>query len=239
MASGDFLELSQRAVRMAQMDTTSSTDITRAKEEINAAYLSTCASGARFDFLEQEGQWTTTAGSDVYTYASIASAMSITGASIEEIMYLTNDTDGNVLQSMSWAALEKATLATQDDEGNGLPSAWAKWNTRVRLYPIPDGTYTIGAFVRLVPNEMGADADIPLIPMPFRHRLLVPLAAANLLRLEGGQDAHMDATRLQQQADEAYLAMRTAHASARYPTFTLKEPSWADEAPGEPYWWTR
>lgn len=240
MPSGDFTDLATRACYFAQFDPTdTSGDLARAKEEINAAYLSVCAMGPRFDFLEQEGQWTTTAGSDVYTYASIAAAMSISGATIEEILYLTNDSDGHVLESMSWSALEKGSWATQDDEGRGVPTSWAKWNTRVRLYPTPDAVYTIGAFVRLAPNEMSANGDTPLIPLSFRHRLLVPLAAANLLRQEGGQDAHMDATRLQAQADEAYLAMRTAHASARHPTFILREPSWIDDQEPEPYWWTR
>lgn len=240
MASGDFLDLATRACYFAQFDPTdTSGDLARAKEEINAAYLSVCATGPRFDFLEQEGTWTTTAGAGVYTYSSIATAMSISGATIEEILYLTNDTDGHFLESMSWPAMERGTWSTQDDEGQGTPTSWAKWNTRIRLYPTPDRVYTIGAFVRLAPNEMSADSDTPLIPLSFRHRLLVPFAAANLLRQEGGQDAHMDATRLQSQADEAYLAMRTAHASARHPTFSLCEPSWIDDQEPEPYWWTR
>lgn len=203
--------------------------MTRAKEAVNQAYLASCAEALPFDFLEQEGQWSTTAGSEVYTYASIASGMSITGATIGEILYFVNDIDGPVLKSMSWLDLEKLSFSTQDGDGNGEPFFWSKWASRIRLYPTPDAAYTIGALVRLVPSEMTNNTDTPLIPLQYRHELIVSHAAANLLRQEGGAEAHQEALYHQRIYDQAYIRMRTAHATARVPTFSLKGTGWDND----------
>lgn len=243
MASGDFLDISEEAARSARFDTSNTTDMTRAKKAVNRVYLSCLAGGEQFDFLEQEGQWTTTSGSDTYTYTSIATAIGVSGATIAEILWLANDTDGNVLDSMSWQDLEKLGYSTQDGDSNGQPVYWAKWQSRIRLYPIPDATYTLGAFCRLAPSEMSADGDTPLIPMTHRYEVLVHGAAAILLRQEGGLEAHQEAQFYQRAYDEAWLRMRTAHATARKPTFRLKSPGWdADHSSlvrDDPWSWTR
>jgi hypothetical protein len=244
LASGDFLELKERAARAARFDASDSTDLTRAGEAVNQAYLTAVTrDGIQFDFLEQEGQWDCTAGDDVYTYADIATAIGVTGASIAEILWLTNDTDGSVLESRSWADLEKGASSSQNDDPSGCPYRWAKWASRIRLYPDPDAAYRFGTFVKLVPAEMSADADTPLIPLSYRHSVIVPLAASILLRMEGGSEAHQEAQFYQRQYEDAWMSMRTAHAGGRPPTFNLKSPGWddprADSVSGDPYHWTR
>lgn len=168
--------------------------------------------------------------------------MSITGAVIGEILTLTSDTDGHVLESMSWTDLEKLSDATQDGDATGTPYYWAKWGSRIRLYPSPDAVYTMGAIARLVPSEMSSDTDTPLIPLAHRHSVIVPHAAANLLRQEGGQEAHQEATYYQRQYDEAWIRMRTAHATARKPTFRLRGTNWdkdyGDTGRRDPWSWT-
>lgn len=231
MASGDFLDISQWAARTARFDVDTTADMTLAKAAVNDAYLSSCGTGDPFDFLQAEGQWTCTAGSDVYAYSSIATAMSISGATIAEIETLVNDSDGQPLQSMGWAALEGMSYSTQDDDGNGEPLFWSKWASRIRLYPTPDATYTLGAFVRLAPSEMTADADTPLIPLAWRRRLLVPYAAAILLRTEGGLETAAEANRLMEGYERDYVAFRTAYATAKKPTFRLMTPVWEAENP--------
>lgn len=242
MASGDYLDLATQTCYAARFDPSNATDLARAKQAVNRVYLSSVSGSEDFDFLEQEGQWTTTAGSDTYTYASIAGAIGISGASIAEIMSLTNDTDGPVLDSMSWPRLESLAYSTQDGDASGSPVYWAKWQSRIRLYPTPDQTYTIGSYVRLTPNEMSADADTPLIPLAYRHAVIVNGAAAILLRMEGGMEAHQEAQFYQREYDAAWLRMRTAFATARQPTFRLKSPGWdADHRSlvrDDPYWWT-
>lgn len=245
MASGDYLELAQRAARAARFDPDNTTDLTRAKEAINQAYLDSCAGGIQFDFLEQEGQWTTTSGSDTYTYASIATATSVSGARIAEILTLTNDTDGTVLEPMSWHQLETLGYSTQDGDSSGRPLYWAKWGAKIRLYPKPDDTYTIGAFMRLVPTEMSSDTDTPVLPLEYRHSILVTHAASNLLRQEGGGEAQNDAQFYWRQYETAWERMRTATATATpgRATFRLKSPLWdsdhASIARGDPWSWTR
>jgi hypothetical protein len=244
LASGDFLELKERAARAARFDATDSTDLTRAGEAVNQAYLTACTrDGIQFDFLEQEGQWDCVADSDVYTYASIATAIGVTGASIAEILWLTNDSDGSVLESRSWSDLEKGTFSTQDDDPTGEPFRWAKWGSRIRLSPSPDAAYRFGTFVKLKPAEMSADADEPLIPLEYRHPVIVSLATAILLRMEGGGEAHNEARAYQAEYDQAWMSMRTAHAGGRAPTFNLKSPGWTDRrddsVSNDPYFWTR
>jgi len=247
MASGEFLELAQRAARAARFDPSDATDLARAKEAVNEAYLTALGGSENFDFLKREGQWVLTAGSDKYTFASIATAMSITGADIAEILYLTNDTDGYLAVSMSWAEMERLSYATQDGDADGLPMYWAQIgggdSAQVRLYPNPDSNYTLGAYVRLIPAEMSADADEPLIPLQHRHAVLVPHAAANLLRQEGGGEAHNEAQLYERQYDKAWQRMRTAHATASVSKFRLKAPTWDTDhgtiVRGDPWSWTR
>lgn len=239
-ASGDYLDLAQAAVRASQGSVTDTTgDLARAKEAVNEAYLTVCGDGFPYDFLEREGTWTTTAGSDVYTYASIATGMSITGASIREILMLTNDTFGGVtLESMDWQQLEGFSYSSQEaQEGQGTPIAWAKWASRIRLYPNPDQVYTIGAYAILAPAAMSADADLPLIPAAFSKRVIVPYAAALLLEQEGGAEAGADYERRMARHREALRDLRTAHGTAKRPTFNVVGPAAFDHLPGSGAEW--
>ncbi len=229
MASGDLLDLAQAACRSAQMDPADTTgDLAQAKTKVNEAHLRCCNGGEPLDFLEREGQWTTVAGADVYTYASIAAAASITGATIREIHTLVGDAAAGtgVLESMSWEALEHLSYSSQEtSEGTGDPQLWAKWGTRIRLYPTPDAVYTIGAFCYLTPSEMSLDADVPLLPLAWRHAVIVPYAAALLLEQEGGNEAAAGYDRLMQRYERNFLAMRTALAAAKRPTFRVMTPT--------------
>ena len=227
MASGDFTDLKEWSARTARFDVSNSTDMALAGQAVNDAYISTCADGSPWDFLQQEGSWITSSGSDVYTYATIASAMSITGASIAEIQMLAQDNpQGRPLESMGWEELENYSHSTQDDP-TGEPIYWSKWASRIRLWPTPDAAYTLGTFVRLAPAEMSASGDVPLIPLSWRRRLLVPFAAAILLRTEGGLETAAEARGLMESYDRDFIAFRTAYATAKKPTFRVTSPGWA------------
>jgi hypothetical protein len=172
VASGDFLDLSEWAARRARFDVDNTDDMTLAKAAVNDAYMSTCATGDPFDFLQFEGVWTPTVDADRYTYADIASAVGLTGATIAEIHALTNDTDGFVIESSGWLALEYFSASTQDDS-DANSWRWGKWADQIRLWPTPDGTWDIGLFARMAPDTMTNDSDEPLIPLAWRRRLLV------------------------------------------------------------------
>ena len=216
---------------------------------MNQAYLSAATRDAiQFDFLEQEGTWSTVAGTDTYTYTSIATAAGVSGASIGEIVKLTIDSEGysGPLLSMTWDALEIEANSTQDDDATGIPTMWAKWGqgsgAKIRLWPSPSRVYTIGMLMRLVPAELSANGDTPLIPLHYRHSVIVSQAAALLLRQEGGGEAHNEAVFYDRAAEQAWTSMRTAHGQGRPPGFRLLKPGWdhSREAPGrnDPYWWT-
>lgn len=214
----------------------------QAKAKVNEAYLTICHDGMPWDFLEKEGQWDTVAGSDKYTYASIATGMSISGASIREILTMTNDTDGIVLTSMGWSDLEKVAASTQETgEGTGSPIIWTKWGSQgaptVRLYPNPDAVYTMGAICQLTPAEMTSNTDTPLIPLAWRHRVIVPYAAAMLLEQEGGAEAGADYDRRMARFQDAYRQMRVALATAKRPTFNVTPPDAFDHLPHSGGYW--
>jgi hypothetical protein len=236
VASGDFENLSQAACRAAQLDPADTTgDLVRAKAAVNEAYLSTVGGSEEWDFLQAEAEWTTDPGDDVYTYAAIVTATGLTGATIREILTLTNDTDGLEMTPMSWQALERFTAGSQDDEADGSPSLWSKWAARIRLFPTPDAEYTMGTFLALAPAEMSNNTDVPLIPLAWRHRILVPYAAARLLEEEGGTEMVAQVDRLWARYREDFIRFRTAHGSAKQPTFNLMDPSFGADLPEAPW----
>lgn len=238
MASGDFLDLSQHACRAAQLDPSDTTgDLAQAKAKVNEAYLSVCHDGTPWDFLEKEGQWTTTASSDTYTYSSIATAISLSGATIREIVNMTNDTDGFYMEPAGdWRSLEVVSASTQEtSEGTGSPITWTKWGSdgapEIRLYPNPDAVYTIGIKCFVTPNEMSNTTDTPLIPLAWRHRIIVPYAAAMLLEQEGGAEAGADFDRRMARFEANLRQMRIALGSAKQPTFQVTPPDAFDHLP--------
>lgn len=240
MAFGDFGDLAEQACRYAQLDPDDTTgDLAQAKQKINEAYLSICVSGDPWTFLEKEGQWTTVAGTDTYTFSTIASGMSISGASIREVYSLVNDTDSWVLRSMDWDGLEVLTFSSQDDEPQGSPTHWSRWGSqgapRVRLYPTPDATYDIGALVYLKGDAMTSSTDTPIIPLEWRHQVLVPHAAWRLLSQEGGNESLNAARQYRDEYMTAIRAMRDALATFRRPTGNAISPGFIERESGGEY----
>jgi len=227
MASGDFQDLYSKAIYGSRRDTSDSFDVARAKEAINEAYLAVASSGDPWDWLEKEGQFVCEVGSDVYSYDTLGAAL---GNDIEEIHTIEMDSgDGGwTLDSMSWTSLERVAYSTQDNEQNGEPIMFSKWDRRIRLFPSPDDTYVFGVFYKIRASEMSNDSDTPLLPLAWRTRLLVPYACARLLRQEGGSDAAVEADRYTNEFDRAFRDARTALATAKVPTFRVTSPGWND-----------
>lgn len=238
MPFGDFLDLSQSAARSARFTITGE-DLTRAKERINEGYLSTCASADEWDFTEVEETWSATGGTDLYTYTAIETSMALTGSSIAAIVSMVNDSDGIPMRHVPWVQLERLAHSTQDDSTVGQPDLWSTFNRQLRLYPKPTSNTTIRTLLRVAPNAMSADADVPVIPLAWRHRVLVPYAAWKLLATEGGAEARAEANVYREEYQEAFRDLRTAHATAKRPDFSLVSPNFDLERPADPYWWTR
>jgi len=229
VASGDFLDLYSKAIYGSRRDLTDTFDVARAKEAVNEAYLYVSATGDQWDWLEKEAQFTVQTGQDVYTYDAIASALSTT---IDEIHTLTMDSEtggGWTLEAMSWPSLEAFTASTQDDEQTGEPRIFSKWSRRIRLFPTPDEAFTLGMFYRLQAVDMVDDTAVPLLPVAWRTRLLVPYACARLLRQEGGSESAVEGDRYMADFDKAFREGRTAMATAKSPTLRLASPGWSEE----------
>lgn len=224
--SGTFEDLFTKACYAARRNSTDTFDLLRAKEAVNEA-LSACSfSGDPWNWLEKEGQFTVTAGSDTYTLDSIGTALGSPVSEIFDIVVDSNDAGGR-LQAMSWGALENISDSTQDNESQGIPAFFASWDRRVRLFPIPDVAYTLGVFYRAYQSELTANGDVPLMPIEWRTRLLVPYAAAVLLRQEGGSEAAGESDRYYSLYQSAVAQCRTALATAKSPAIALQSPRWS------------
>jgi len=231
MASGDFLELAQRACYQARFRPDNSDDLARAKEAINEAYLSVLNYGPRWSFLEQEGSFTIDSTGDVYSVESIAVANSIDG--IIEIFGITDDTTGGgLVRQMDWRSVEELALTSQDGDSRSNPVAWAQWNNAIRFYPWPDREYEMGIMFIASDNELSASGDIPLIPLGWRHRLLVPYAASRLMEQHTGTDAINHARYYRNQYEADMVAFTQRYGSARYAQTGLDSPQFSADLPG-------
>jgi hypothetical protein len=229
------LDLSQTACRRSRRDPTDLTgDLPRAQAAVQEAYLSTLDNSESWDFLQVEGQFTVSSAADTYTWSSIGSAMGITSGTIADILALANDTiDTPLLKPVSWDEMESIAASTQDADPTGCPVYWTKWGqSTIRLYPKPDQTYTLGAFVRINPAQLVNDSDVPLIPYAWRHRLLVPYAAANLLFEEGGFAAMYEAQTQRSLYQQELQQFLIAHGRARGPTLGLVSATFSSDLPG-------
>jgi hypothetical protein len=228
MASGDFQDLYEKAIYASRRDITDTFDVARAKAAINEALAACSFTGDPWNWLEKEGQFTLTAGSDTYTLAAIGTAIGTTLSDIFDIVIDTSDSGGR-LQPMSWEALENISDSTQDGESSGTPAYFASWDGRIRFFPSPDRAYVLGCFYRAYQSELSATSDTPLIPLEWRTRLLVPYAASVLLRQEGGGEAGSEADRYYALYQGALRECRTALATAKQPAMALMSPSWPGE----------
>lgn len=239
MAYGDFLELAQRACYQARFRPDNSDDLARAKEAINEAYLTTLASGDRWSFNEKEGTFTITVAADVYSISSIATSLGVDR--IAEIYSITNDSEGGQpLEGLDWYSLERISATSQDDDPTGLPTSFAVWGDRLRFNPWPDDTYEMGIICLASADQMTSDTEEPLIPLEWRHKLLVPYAAMRLMEQHSGGDAINHARYYREQYESALAQMRLRYGAARYAQIGLDGPGANDDLPGnvpEIGWW--
>lgn len=232
MASGDFLELAQRACYQARFRPEHADDIARAKEAINEAYLSTLDLGRRWSFLEREASVSVTSANDTYSVSSVISAASVAG--ILEFYNFTNDTEGGrPLANMDWLSMEEASRTSQDGDSKGTPTSVAIWgNSRIRFYPWPDKSYDIGFLYLLGAVELTNNTDLPLIPAGWRHRILVPYAAMRLWEQQSGQNALGHAQYYRNQYEREMATFTERFGSARIPQMGLDGPTFSADLPG-------
>jgi len=229
VAYGDRGDLAARACRLARRDPTDTTgDVARANDFLNDALLSILDDTSLWDFLEAEGTFSTVAGTDTYTYATIGTTTLVpTNGVPGEIISIVDDSNSFVLRPLSWEALERAVRSTQyAQQPQGAPQAFAKWDSRIRLFPEPDAVYTLRWFGRQGVAMLVNDSDIPPIPLAWRYRTLAHYAAAQLLRMESGFIADYEASSYEAQVQQAIQQMKIARGSAKRPAEGVQTPGY-------------
>lgn len=187
MAVGDFADLYGKAIQAAQRDSTVTYDVTRAKSAVNQAYLSLCDSGPQWSFLATQGSLALTQDDPSYTYTEIATALSV--PSINEVLsWNFNGAAGShKAHYLPWEDFQ-AVKQLDPSLAAGTPSLWTSYgDSTVEVWPKPTSGITATVLALRGAAELTADGDVPLVPLAWRFKLLVPAAAAILLREEGGE----------------------------------------------------
>jgi hypothetical protein len=233
VATGDFLDISQRACRLARRDETITAQVTLAKEAVNEGYQVVLAAGDDWDFLYREGSASLAAGTDTRTLAQLESDLAVAGTDdIEDITDIADDTNGRPITAMPWRALENLARTTQSVTTNGFPEYWSVSSDRVvRYWPRPLTATTMRYRYRLRPGLMTTDAAVPLIPALFAAVILEHYAAYKLLLQDTGGEAISEAQVHLQMYDRTLAKLMQKHGSTRDPLMGLVEPAAFDDLP--------
>lgn len=204
MAANDFNDIKERSCYAGRRAITSTHAMARAGEFANEWHQSICDSGDDYSFLSDEGQVSLIAGTDRYTYASVATALGLTH-NLREILSIVVDTEGGSsrpLQRVTWQELESISSSTQDGDATGVPFYWCRIGNSFRVYPSPDEAYDIGIKYRLSPVTLTADSDTFLVPDAWLGRLCISYVAMHLLWEDGSRDAQSAADRMMRKYDD-------------------------------------
>jgi len=126
---------------------------------IKNAIQSAVAKWERVPFYFNEAYSTswfsTAAGTEVYTSASLAAIATV--ANIQRLRITSSNTRTHLIRR-TWAALEdKSTSIASADRAQ--PKEWAYAAQQIRFYPIPDAIYVIGATYTQRLAALSADGD--------------------------------------------------------------------------------
>lgn len=236
MPVGDATDIANRACRLARRDPTISAQFTLALEAVNEGYLETLASSDDWEFLRAEGTVTLASNTDTRTYDQFATDLALGTTTIEEILDFADDTDGWVLEALSWSALERLVLTSQSFTVQSAPRWWAQTAYRTcRFYPRPSQATTLRIYYRIKDAALGA-AGVPLIPSGFAAPLLEHYGAFKLLTQDSGWEADNEAQTHRAIYEDKLAKLKRAYATARSPIIGLIEPGafydLPDELPG-------
>lgn len=127
---GTLSALKARMVAELGNRTDLTTPITNAVSDAVAEYQ-----GRRFWFNQASTTFSTVAGTDSYTTATIPDDI----AQVDSLR-LTSGGSIYALREVAWSWIDDAAINTAS---RGRPSRWAYYAQSIRLYPTPDAAYTI------------------------------------------------------------------------------------------------
>jgi len=209
LATGDFQDLYTRTLYAAQRDPNVAADVARAKEAVNGAYLSLCDSGPQWSFLVKQGTLTLTVNDETYTYADVATSIGV--SAITDVLAINfggpaGSYPGHYARWEDFWAIKQLNLSL----AAGVPHLWTTYaRSQLEIWPKPQSAYSATVIALQQAPELVNNGDTPLLPLGWRHRLLVPAAAAILLRQESGGDAVNEANNNEALYAKAYEQLAT------------------------------
>jgi len=146
VASGDFADLYTKAIYGSRRDPSDSFDVARAKDAVNEALQAVSFTGDPWNWLEREGEITLQVGADVYSYATISTALGVTMA---EILSLVMDNqDPKPDEAYTLGVFDRAYQSELVNDSD-TPLMPLEWRTRL-VVPY--------ACMRLLRQEGGGEA---------------------------------------------------------------------------------
>lgn len=230
MAAGDALDIVKAALRISRYDDSRTADQVDGLYWLNDCHRALLTGEVRWPFLNATGQADLAAGSQRYTFTSLATALGV--SAIERILWVVNDTTGgSPLKGMDSKTLERLAYSTQDDPSSE-PIAFAQLGLgtsapSVLFYPTPDRAYKMGFNVRRTVVDL-ANADVPLIPGAHAPAVLTPYIAARMWNQRAGSDAAAEADRHDLRHERAVQNLVRAYGTATEEDITFIEPGLYD-----------
>lgn len=128
-------------------------------EVINEAYQEICDE-YRFRATRELATFSTVVGANAYGLPSNC-------LRVKKVKDCTND--NRILKRTHEWALEN----TSDTDTPGKPLNYALYENYIKLFPTPNGIYTISLHYQLLITDLASDSDIPIIPDPWHRGLIL------------------------------------------------------------------
>lgn len=134
-------------------------------------------------FMVKDGTLALVASTQTYSLATIVAALPLYGRPIQGTLKYA---DGARLSYRSWEVWESANIDL--GTATGRPDLWTEDSDKaLRVYKIPDGSYTLRMRYRRSTQVLAANADIPCCPAEY-HMAIVYRAALIYAELDEAPD---------------------------------------------------
>jgi len=174
LAAKTFEQLYTDALTQADETEGSSASIARSiiQRGINESY-SEVAGLRDWPTLQNTTTFSTTANTNEYTPVTASSIV----CRIRRVISIIDETNKKYITEEKLDRFNQVYPYVDTTNDVGIPSIWyesgytSARDINIKLYKVPDSTYTMRAFFFEEPLELSADADVPRIPDQFHYGL--------------------------------------------------------------------
>ena len=175
-----FLQLAKRLRQEAGIAGTGPTTVASQSGEmlqvvdwISAAYETIQNAHTSWRFLRNDFSFSTVAGTQSYTPATIGATSFADWIREDMRIYLTSVADEQFLEYSPWDEFRVAYLFGSNRTVQGRPVVvTVKPNNSLALWQLPDAVYTVTGEYYKTPDVLSGDSDTPIIPTRF-HMIIV------------------------------------------------------------------